>query len=84
MLQPPSARSFARLFALIVLVFLVLLAGSIFFATHFVTGTVNYVVSALAGRSGLSPFLVRGIIIIVTIPFFFGRRQVRTQHLRYF
>lgn len=70
MLQPPSARSFARLFALIVLVFLVLLAGSIFFATHFVTGTVNYVVSALAGRSGLSPFLVRGIIIIVTIPFF--------------
>jgi len=37
-----------------------------------VVGTIDYVVENLATRSGISPFLVRGIVILVTIPFFWA------------
>lgn len=72
MVELPSLQGSARLLAVIVLVLLLLLVGSIFFATHFVTGTVNYVVSNIAARSGLSTFLVRGAVILLTIPFFWA------------
>src|SRR5437016_8985647 len=39
---------------------------------HFVFRTMDFVVLNLASRSGLSPFLVRGIVILVTIPFFWA------------
>jgi len=37
---------------------------------NIVVGTIDYVVENLATRSGISPFLVRGVVILVTIPFF--------------
>jgi hypothetical protein len=39
---------------------------------HFVFRTVDFVVGGLASRSGLSPFLVRGFVILVTMPFFWA------------
>src|SRR5216683_3248892 len=39
---------------------------------HFVLRTLDFVVMSLASRSGLSPFLVRGLVILVTIPFFWA------------
>ena len=70
MIELPSLRGAARIFTIIVLVLLVVVVGSILFAARFVTGTINYVVSNLASRSGVSPFLVRFAVIFATIPFF--------------
>jgi hypothetical protein len=39
---------------------------------HFILQTIDYAVQNLANRSGLSVFLVRGLAIIVTIPFFWA------------
>lgn len=39
---------------------------------HLVVRTIDYAVQNLASRSGLSLFLVRGIVILVTIPFFWA------------
>lgn len=72
MLRLPAMRGLSRVVGFAVIVGLLLFIGSLFFATQFVTGTINYVVSNLASRSGLSPFLVRGLVIIITIPFFWA------------
>lgn len=37
---------------------------------HIVVYTISYVVTALSERSGVSRFLIEGLVIIVTIPFF--------------
>ena len=55
------------LLGLILLVFF--LDGS---GGHFVLSTIDYVIQNLASRSGLSPFLVRGTVILGTIPFFWA------------
>src|SRR5216683_4858599 len=39
---------------------------------HIVIATLDYVVENLSSRSGVSPFLVRGIVIVATIPFFWA------------
>lgn len=39
---------------------------------HFVLQTIDYVVQNLASRSGFSPLLVRGLVILGTIPFFWA------------
>ncbi len=39
---------------------------------RFVVGTIDRVVSDIVRVSGLSPWLVKGIIIIATIPFFWA------------
>jgi len=63
---------------LMVLVLLVLLGFGIYFlvsvlwAGRFVTGTVGRVVGNVVNVSGLSPWLVKGIAIIVTVPFFWA------------
>jgi tetratricopeptide (TPR) repeat protein len=72
MIKLPTMRGASRVVGVLVLVGLLLLIGSLIFATQFVTGTINYVVSNISARSGLSPFLVRGLVIIITIPFFWA------------
>ncbi|WP_433974265.1 hypothetical protein [Tunturiibacter lichenicola] len=67
-----SMRGSAQVFALLVLIVVFAAIGSLLFATHFVTGTITYVVDSLAARSGLSPFLVRAVVIVSTIPFFWA------------
>jgi hypothetical protein len=39
-------------------------------SSHFHDSTINNVVAALAARSGISTYLLRGIVVLVTIPFF--------------
>jgi len=39
---------------------------------HFILHTIDYVVESLATRSGWSPDLVRGLVILITIPFFWA------------
>lgn len=39
---------------------------------NFVARTIHYVVGNLANRSGISVFLVRGLVILLTIPFFWA------------
>jgi hypothetical protein len=54
---------------------LVVLAYSLthhWWGQHFVFRTIDFVVLNLTSRSGLSPFLVRGLVILVTIPFFWA------------
>jgi len=58
--------------AILAIIALVFLIGSILFATRFVEETIKYVVDNIANRAGLSIFLVRGIVILVTIPFFWA------------
>jgi hypothetical protein len=58
--------------ALAVLVVLVYLFAHHWWGHHFVFRTIDFVVLNLASRSGLSPFLVRGFVILVTIPFFWA------------
>lgn len=53
----------------VVLLLLYLAYGS---GGSFVLRTIDYAVQNLAGRSGASVFLVRGIVIIGTIPFFWA------------
>jgi len=68
----PRMRGLALIFASLVLIGVLAAIGSFLFATHFVSSTINYVVSNLADRSGLSPFLVRAVVIAATIPFFWA------------
>ena len=62
----------------IAIVALLLLVGALalFYFTreahHIVSRTIEYVVANLAARSGLSIYLVEGIVIIATIPFFWA------------
>lgn len=72
MFRLPALQGISRVVGVVVLVGLLLFIGSLIFATQFVTGTINYVVNNLASRSGLSPFLVRGLAILITIPFFWA------------
>jgi len=58
--------------SILVLVALVCLVASLFFATRFVEDTVGLVVDNLSERSGLSVFLVKSVVIIGTIPFFWA------------
>ena len=60
----------AAMFAIFVA--LVYLFAHHWWGHHFVFRTIDFVVLNLASRSGLSPFLVRGFIILVTIPFFWA------------
>ncbi len=62
----------ARVVAVIAVLLLLLWLAKEAFGGHFVLSTIAYVVDNLASRSGLSPFLVRGVIILVTIPFFWA------------
>ena len=70
MVDLPKMQGVGKLLILVVLIILCLFIGSVLFATHFVTSTINYAVDNLASRSGISPFLVRGAVIVLTIPFF--------------
>jgi hypothetical protein len=58
--------------ALVVLVVLVYSFAHHWWSHHFVFRTIDFVALTLASRSGLSPFLVRGLVILVTIPFFWA------------
>lgn len=58
--------------AILALVALVCVIASILFATRFVEGTIGLVVENLSARSGLSVFLVKFIVILGTIPFFWA------------
>src|SRR2546422_11725472 len=54
-----------------------LCAGLIFvfharWSEHFVVRTLDYVVQSITSRSGLSPFLVWGVVTFITIPFFWA------------
>lgn len=49
---------------------------SVVSGARFVTGTVDSVVGDIVRVSGISPWLVRGIVIIVTIPFFWSVAQL--------
>jgi len=71
-----SAVSMAFRIAVIfvALLLLAVMVGSIV-GVRFVYATVDYVVDNLAGRSGLSIFLVKGIVILATIPFFWAIAQ---------
>lgn len=64
-----------RVVVIIASVLLILLIASLLFAGQFVASTINYVVAILATRSGISVFLVRAIVIIGTIPFFWAVAQ---------
>lgn len=63
---------------IVAFVVVALLAIAIFFLVsviwggRFVTGTVERVVNDIVRVSGLSPWLVKGVVIIVTIPFFWA------------
>ena len=39
---------------------------------HLVVRTIDYAVQSLASRSGVSPLLIRGLVIFITIPFFWA------------
>ncbi len=59
-----------RIILVVLIVAAMLWAAGMYIGIRFVYNTVDYVVDNLANRSGLSPFLVRGLVILVTIPFF--------------
>lgn len=40
------------------------------YSINFVPRTINYVVYELSSRSGISSFFIRGVVILLTIPFF--------------
>jgi hypothetical protein len=58
--------------AILVLIALLCLVASLLFATRFVEHTIKFVADNIANRSGLSIYLVRGLVIIGTIPFFWS------------
>jgi len=58
--------------AILALIALLCVVGSIVFAHRFVEETVKYAVDNIADRSGLSVFLVRGVVIVATMPFFWA------------
>ena len=64
--------SFTLGFAILVVVALVGVIASILFATRFVEDTIGLVVQNLSTRSGFSIFLVKFVVIIATIPFFWA------------
>jgi hypothetical protein len=66
------ARMVARILLVVAVVFLVIGVIGAIVGTRFVYGTVDYVVDNLASRSGLSLFLVKGLVILATIPFFWA------------
>src|SRR5215472_5439446 len=67
-----SMGSFTLGLAILVLVVLVCFLAFVFYQTRFVEDTVKLVVDNISQRSGLSVFLVEGVVIIVTIPFFWA------------
>jgi hypothetical protein len=58
--------------ALAILVVLVYFFVHHWWSHNFVVRTIDFVVVSLASRSGLSLFLVKGLVILVTIPFFWA------------
>jgi hypothetical protein len=66
------ARWVAQVLVAVAAVFLVVSVVGAIVGTRFVYGTVDYVVDNLASRSGLSLFLVKGIVILATFPFFWA------------
>jgi hypothetical protein len=66
------ARIVGRILVVVAAVFLVISVVGAIVGTRFVYGTVDYVVDSLASRSGFSLFLVKGIVILATIPFFWA------------
>jgi hypothetical protein len=58
--------------AIFALLALLCLIASILFATRFVEDTIKFAVDNIATRSGLSVYLVRGVVIFATIPFFWA------------
>ncbi len=65
----------AKLWMAAAVAVLVLLAYEVvhhWWGHHFVLRTLDFVVVSLASRSGLSPFLVKGLVILLTIPFFWA------------
>ncbi len=72
-----SDRSSQRWIAVATLAATLVVVLALFFVSKWrshtiLIGTIDYVVENLATRSGISPFLVRGIVILVTIPFFWA------------
>jgi len=65
----------ARFIAFVATALLILLLISFIFASQFVFTTIGYVVGSLANRSGVSIFLVRSLVILSTIPFFWAVAQ---------
>lgn len=59
-------------FAILALIALLGVIASILFATRFVEDTISFAVNNIANRSGLSVFLVRGIVIFASMPFFWA------------
>jgi len=57
-------------FAILVVVILVYWFAHHWWSHNFVVRTIDFVVGNLASRSGLSIFLVKGLVILLTIPFF--------------
>ena len=75
--QSNLGLGFTRKSVLVGSIAIALLAGLLIFwlartSGNFVIRTVDYVVAELVSRSGVSPFLVRGLVILVTIPFFWA------------
>jgi len=64
--------SFTLGLAILVVVALVCLIAFVLYQVRFVEDTITLVVDNLSQRSGLSVFLVKGVVIIVTIPFFWA------------
>jgi hypothetical protein len=64
--------SFTLGLAVLALVALVCVIASILFATRFVEDTIGLVVENLSARSGVSVFLVKAVVILGTIPFFWA------------
>ncbi|MFZ0705490.1 MAG: hypothetical protein WAM71_07800 [Candidatus Korobacteraceae bacterium] len=61
-----------RFFAGAIAVLLIVVAAFFLLYTRFVFSTIGYATNQIASRSGVSPFLVRGILIFATIPFFWA------------
>jgi hypothetical protein len=61
-----------RIVLVVAVVAALLWLAGMYIGTKFVYNTVDYVVDSLSNRSGLSPFLVRGLVILLTIPFFWA------------
>ena len=72
---PPMERNKKRIRSIAVSLRLVVLAALIYvFAHHsshkLVVRVIDFVVLSLASRASLGPFLVKGVVVLVTMPFF--------------
>lgn len=66
-------RRWTAVFALVVLVGIgVYILVSIVWAGRFVTSTIGKVTGNIVNASGLSPWLVKGLVVIATVPFFWA------------